>query len=398
MIRKIILWSIFLGIAGICVVWFSILILNTLQKEKMRYGVARIRAERAATSRGPVEIGVAGAEGEYANVYKGIALALEEINRTGGVNGRMIKLISRGDEGNIITGRHVAQQFSDNLDMVAVIGHMKSEISVPVSVIYQYYGMLMISPLSTSAKLTAQGHNLIFRTIPGDLETGKQMAEFVYGKGYKNISIFYQRDEYGMSIATSFENNAAALELNIVDRLSYENRSTRKQFRDSLRNLKKFYHFDAIFLAGKLPQAAMVISEARQLGIRVPIIADESLNSDQLIKQAGGAADGTIVMSIFDVNDEDPVIKTFRDKYIDKYKKLPDLNAAQGYDSLKLLVFAMKTAKSTVPSEVAAVLHNTKNWKGITGLYSFDKNGDVVNRKIGKRIVKGGRFVSLTDE
>jgi branched-chain amino acid transport system substrate-binding protein len=224
------------------------------------------------------------------------------------------------------------------------------------------------------------------------------MAEFVYGKGYKNISIFYQRDEYGMSIATSFENNAAALELNIVDRLSYENRSTRKQFRDSLRNLKKFYHFDAIFLAGKLPQAAMVISEARQLGIRVPIIADESLNSDQLIKQAGGAADGTIVMSIFDVNDEDPVIKTFRDKYTDKYKKLPDLNAAQGYDSLKLLVFAMKTAKSTVPSEVAAVLHNTKNWKGITGLYSFDKNGDVVNRKIGKRIVKGGRFVSLTDE
>lgn len=397
MIRKIVLWSVFIGIAAICVVWFFILIVNTMQKEKMRYGVSQIRADRAARARGPVEIGIAGAEGPYQNVARGVGIALEEINGAGGIHGRPVKLISKGDDDNIITGRHVAQQFSDNLDMVAVIGHMRSDISVPVSVIYQYYGILMISPLATSTKLTAQGHNLVFRTISNDLDTGRQMAEFASRRKYKNISIFYLRDENCMSIASSFEASAASLELNIVDRLSYENRFTRKQFSDSMRNQIKFYRFDSIFLAGKLPQAAMVIQEARKLGINVPIIADESLNSYQLIRHAGGAAEGTIVMSSYSGNSDDPVNKSFRERYHEKYRELPDSYAAQGYDTLKLLAYAMKTAKSTVPARVADVLHGTKDWPGVTGLFTFDKNGDVVNKKISKRVVRGGVFVTLPE-
>ncbi len=234
--------------------------------------------------------------------------------------------------------------------------------------------------------------------MPSDTDIGAQMADYAYSKGYKRIAIYYLKDEYGVGMSSAFENRALQQGITIVDRVCYENNYSRKHFEDDLKQWKKFYEFDAIFLAGLLPRAATFITVARDMGIGVPIIAEESMNREELIKIAGPAANGTLVLTVFDVNDPDPMVRKFRDEYYNAFKSMPDGRAAQGYDAMKLLAFAMKKAKSTVPEKVAGVLHHTRQWKGVTGLHTFDRKGDVVNKKLLKAIVRDGQFVILGKE
>ena len=78
-----------------------------------------------------------------------------------------------------------------------------------------------------------------------------------------------------------------------------------------------------------------------------------------------------------------------------RYGLLPDVWAAQGYDAVKVLAHAMEEAGTTVPEKVAEVLHSTKDWPGVTGLHTFDENGDVIGKGIVKKRVQNGKFEYL---
>lgn len=352
------------------------------------------RARRARKGKGDIVIGAAAAwSSPTGMLWEGMALALEEINSAGGIRGRRVRIVKGDDESSVTMGQQVAQRFVENVDMVAVIGHVDSYVSIPTSIIYEYHGMLMISPYSTNPKLTRQGFRRVFRTTPDDEVFGTQLARFAHRQGYEALLIYYIRDDYGTGLANAFEKECEVLGIAVQDRLAYDSFSGERVFRKDLGYWQDNFEFDALFVAGAVPQAAVFIKEARALGIEVPIFGGDGLDTPELIAQAGEAAEGTFVGSTFRVDDPRPDAQAFLAAFERKYGKMPDAEAAQGYDTVMVLVRGMREAGSTVPDEIAEALRSMAPWNGATGQYAFDDKGDLVDREILIKVVRDGRLV-----
>lgn len=372
-------------------VLFSVFLLSACSKGD---SAAEKRSERAEKAKNDIIIGAAGPWAEKRNLLEqGMNLAVDKINDSGGLlNGRKIKLRWGDDQRSVEQGLIVAQMFADDPDTVAVIGHSSSSISVPASIIYQYNGLVMLSPLSTSTRLTAQNYPLIFRNIPSDATFGVKAAEYCKAHGLERVMIYHVRDEFGQGQSNAFEMKAGELGLNIPDRASYDSSSTPAQIAQDMGYWKDSYDFDAIFLAGLMPKAAEVIIEIRKAGIDLPIVGGDALDHPMLAEMAGESADNVYAASVFDVNAENINSVKFTKEFRSVYGKEPDIAAAQGYDAVNVLAHAITQAGSSSPDKIAAALHDLQNYQGLTGGYSFDEKGDVSGRKVIVKKMMNRRF------
>jgi len=350
------------------------------------------RAKRAREGKGDIIIGAVAPWASYSNLWEGIEMAVEEVNRNGGVLGRRLKIIKEDDEGSVTKGQKIAQRFADNMDMVAVVGHYNSYISIPCSIIYEYNGLLMISPYSSDPKLTNQGFKRVFRNTINDEMFGKELAKLCQQQQYKNILIYHANNEYGIEFANAFERHCEELAINIKDRMSYDSFSRARDFQKDLDYWNDMYKFDAIFLAGTLPSAAVFVREAKSLGIDVPVVSGSGLDSKEFLEIAGVASEGTFIGVVFNPADPREKVRTFVEKFKGKYATLPDDESARGYDTIMVLAQAMETAESTVPDDVGKALRTMDKWDGILKKSSFDQKGDIMDAEITIKVVRNGRF------
>lgn len=356
--------------------------------------VAAARAARAAAARGDIVIGAGGPWGTAKGkaVMSGIELALAELNAEGGVLGRRLRL-ERGDDHNSAEeGRKVAQAFAADLDVVAVIGHLDSFVSLPTSVMYQFYGLVMVSPISTSPRLTRQGFARVFRTIPDDTVFGARMARLAGERGSRAAMIYQVRNAYGTGIANAFEKECEALGIAVPDRLSYDSSARASVFRRDLAYWRDNFGFDSIFVAGSIPLACDFVREARAMGIGAEMLAGESLDSPEFPRIAGEGAEGAFVGSTFIPGSPRPQTRAFVAAYKAAYGAEPDAKAAQGYDTLRVIARAIALARSAVPDEIARALRGMEAWEGATGPFAFDAKGDLSGREIAIKTVREGRF------
>ncbi len=336
------------------------------------------RAEKAGAADTDILIGIVDTSLQSTLFKEGVNLAVEEINENGGISGRKIKTINYDDKGSDKEGEKVARELAKNTDVVAVVGHRRSDVAVPVSVIYERYGVLFISPGATHPNLTRYSTDFTFRNTPVNEDIGRQMAEFVKRYGTKKIVVFYQRDDTARRLAEIFHKEADSLGIEIVATRSFF--SWQDNFRATFSMLKKNYEFDMIFLSGFLPVSATLIKQAREMEITAPFIAGYSLDSPQLWSIAGRAAEGTIVATLFDPNQPQKDTRSFVKRFEEKYSVIPDTWAAQGYDAVSVLAKAMEKSGSSVPIIVATTLKFLEDWKSVTGTYSFTYTGDISGR------------------
>lgn len=358
------------------------------------------RTRRATRGTGDIVIGVAWPWEARKEIHygEGLQMAVDQINAGGGVNGRKLRLLRADDRESVDSGRVIAQGLSENADVVAVIGDLQSYVTVPAAAIYDLAGVLMVSPASTDPALTARGYRRVFRATFTDRAVGRQMAEFAAERGYKRVAIYYIRDTYGRDLANAFEERAAEIGVTIAARQSYDGseQANERTFDQTLRDWSSV-HMDAIFLAGEPPSAATFVAAARRQGVTAPILGGDALGSPELVSVAGEAAEGTIVASSFHPDEPRAEVQQFTTAFTQKFGFRPDVGSAIGYDAVRLLAAAMTQAKSAVPDSVAKALRSLKEWPGVTGAFSFDQAGDVVNKPIVKMVVRNGRFEYLPD-
>jgi branched-chain amino acid transport system substrate-binding protein len=360
-------------------------------------GSLEVSQERSklAKKNGEIVIGVAWPFASKGDLFEeGIDLAAEEINAKGGILGSPLRLVKEDDKSSITHGLSVAQSFANNLDMVAVIGHRDSAITIPAAAIYENAGLLMMTPASTSPKLTNLGYKYVFRSIPNDEQIGQQMSQYAVSRRYRNIAIFYKDDAYGKGLANAFEHDATESGINIIDRISsYSDLNDLQRIAD----MWTILGVEAVFLADVMPEGAEFITKLRQVGVDVPIIGGDGLDSENLDEIGGNAVEGTVVASVFNPNDKSEQTAEFVKVFTDKYKVSPNTWAAQGYDAVHLLADAIKAAGSRIPADTAIALKEMKAWAGVTGNHSFDSNGDVKNKPIVKKIFRNGQFEYLDE-
>jgi branched-chain amino acid transport system substrate-binding protein len=329
---------------------------------------------------------------------EGLEMAVAEINAAGGVLGRRMVLRREDDHESVDDGEMVAQRFANDPDVVAVIGHLQSYVSVPASAIYDLSGLLMVAPTATDPELTSRGYSRVFRATFTDTEVGRQMAEYAARQGYERIGIYYIRTDYGRNLANAFEERANDLGLTIPARQSYEpgDSEASDSFRPVLRGWVEL-GLDAVFLAGEVPSAARAIVSAREEGLAVPIIGGDAMSSRELISVAGAAAEGAVVATAFHADEPRAEVRRFTAAFEQRYGVAPDAGSALGYDVVRLLADAMKRAGTVLPDSVARALHSLRDWRGVTGTFAFDSVGNLVGRPIAKMVVRNGAFEYLPD-
>lgn len=358
------------------------------------------RARRARDASGPIVVGAAWPwQDMKSTLYKqGMEMAVNELNEGGGVLGRPLELVRKDDRASVDQARIVAQQFADNLDVVAVIGHLHSFTTLPAATIYDRAGLLLLAPTATDPDLTQKGFSLVFRSTFGNDAMGEALSSYVAEQGFQRIAVCYVANEYGRELANAFEDDVAKRGAEVVSRQGYS--SAMQGTTSNLRRIAaewKRSDVDAIFLAGEVPIAPMLIATARDMGVDTPFIGGDALRIPQVIQIGGDATEGLLVPYRFHPDDPTPNSRAFTGAFRKRHGVDPDAGAALGYDSIHLLAHAIRTAQSTVPEDVGAALRSTP-WTGVEGPYAFDEDGNLIHGTVKLMKVANRQFVPLSPD
>lgn len=318
-------------------------------------------------------------EPEKTAYVDGIKLAVQQVNeRPDKLLGRTLQLQVKKGGATFDEEKAMIHQNAANPRVTAVLGHRRSSVAVPASVIYESSQVLFLPPFAAVKGLTGHGFNFLFRMTPSIKGMSEQLASAAELLGYKNIVLLYSQDDYSRELAFLFEDAALARKVKFVHRHSF---SAKDLDYRPLITLFRNESFDAVFLATSTEPGARMARQLRETGIHVPILGGDGLNTGRFDQAAGAAGNNTIIPVVYRADNQYDASLRFQADYEQVYGTKPDYNAAQGYDSALLLVHVIEQAKSTTPGLLASTLHYIPYWVGVTGVHGFDEQGDVQGKK-----------------
>jgi branched-chain amino acid transport system substrate-binding protein len=321
--------------------------------------------------------------GEYASLtgkeagfgqssHDGTAMAVDDLNAGGGILGKKVELITEDDQSQAGQPSIDVRKLITDDGVVAVLGEVASSRSLEAAPICQQYDIPMISPSSTNPKVTETG-DYIFRVCFIDPFQGTVMANF----GTKTLKLKTAAvltdvtSDYSMGLAKFFKEGFAANGGKIVTEEKYNGGD--KDFSAQLTAIKAA-NPDGIFIPGYYTEVGLIAIQARQLGLNIPLFGGDGWEGAPLISIGGAALEGTYFSTHFTPQDTTPVVQGFVKKYEARYHATPDAMAALGYDSLMILADAMKRAGTAAGPGVRDALAATKDFPGITGHITIDKD------------------------
>lgn len=312
---------------------------------------------------------------------EGILLAIEEVNAAGGVNGRKIKVLSLDNQGKPEEAAMVTTKLVTQDKVVAVLGEVASGRSLAMAPIAQANRVPMITPSSTNPKVTQVG-DYIFRVCFIDPFQGTVMAKFAAEKlKFKRVAILRDmKSDYSIGLAEFFAKNFKALGGTIIADESYTSGDV--DFKSQLTSLKT-KNPEAIFVPGYYTEVGLIARQAKEIGLKAPLLGGDGWDSDQLTAIAGTALDGSYFSNHYSPDDVKNINqKAFVENYKKRFGKVPNGLAAMGYDAAKVLVEAMKRAKSLNGDDLRDAIAATKDFPGVTGNISIDGERNAVKSAV----------------
>jgi branched-chain amino acid transport system substrate-binding protein len=325
---------------------------------------------------------------------EGVRLALDELNAAGGIlGGRKIKVITEDDRSNSDEAKTAISKLITRDKVVAVIGEIASSRSIAAAPVAQDSQVPMLSPGSTNPKVTQVG-DYIFRACFIDPFQGTAMATFALNElKAKRLAILYPvNSDYGTGLREFFSEAVKKGGGEIVADVAYREKSD-VDFKSQLTKIKEA-NPDAIYVSGYYTEAGLIADQARQLGIKAPLLGGDGWDSDQTVKIGKDAVNGCYFTNHYSPEEQREQVQSFVKTYRAKYKnpdgspKTPDAMAILGYDAMLLMADAIKRAGNTDPTKIRDMLASTKNFPGASGTITIDENRnakkDIVVLKIDK--------------
>lgn len=364
----------------------------------LAFGLAACGKQEQSASNGnnTIKIGMAapltGTQSDIGlDIQRGTQLGVDDLNAQGiEINGRQLKfeLLVEDDEANPAKATTVAQKLVD-AGVVAVVGHFNSGASIPASKIYADAGIPQISPGSTSPRYTQQGYATTFRVVANDDQQGPAVAIFVARNLQpKKVAIIDDSTAYGQGLAQTFENAVKAAGVEVV---AHEHTTDRDTDFAAILTKIKGKQPEYLFFGGIYSQGAPMVKQMKALGLDIPMLGGDGIQTPKFIEVAGAAAEGTYAAIPGLPKDEMPGGKSFLEKFQARYNKQVELFAPMGYDAVFVLADAMKRAGTTEPAKVLPELKKTR-YTGVIGPIEFDAKGDLQNGPITINRVKNGKW------
>ncbi len=325
------------------------------------------------------------------DALNGAKLAIDEINQQGGVLDHPLHLIVRDTESRTEKVASAIGELIDTEKVIALVGEITTDRTLLAAPLAQQRGIPLITPSATNEKITAAG-DYVFRACYTDAFQAAMMAKFARSLDVEKAAIFFDRDNpYGTALSNAFKVDFTKHGGSIVAEETY--RAGDVDYSTQL-NAIKLRNPDSIFLPSYYAEAALIIKQARQLGIEAPFLGTDGWDSNELLKFGGPAVNNSYFASHFSSEHLSDKAKTFSEAYYAKFQAAPPPLAALAYDAVWLLADALKRAGSTSSTALRDALAKTKDFSGVTGMIAFDQDRNPKKPGIIIR-VQEGKFTYL---
>ncbi len=316
---------------------------------------------------------VTGAVAQYGDMqFIGAKMAIEDLNRKGGINGKQLEGIVYDDACDPKQAVAVANQIIND-DIRFVVGHLCSSSTQPASDIYEDEGILMITAASTHPEITARGYQLVFRTIGLDSLQGPTAGQYIVDTiKPKRMAVIHDKQQYGEGIASAVKETVEKGGIKVV---AFEGvTSGDKDFSALITKLKK-EDVDFIYYGGYHPELGLILRQSAEKGLKSAFMGPEGVGNKDISAIAGEASEGLLV-TLPRSFDQDPanasLVKAFKEKGEDPSGPF----VFPAYAAVQVMAEAMKLSGSNQPEKVAAELRKN-SFTTPMGPLAFDSKGDL---------------------
>jgi branched-chain amino acid transport system substrate-binding protein len=315
---------------------------------------------------------------------QGIDLAAAEINAKSGIKGDQIKVIHEDAQLDATLGTNAITKLITMDKVPAVIGELSSTVTLALVPIAERNKVVLLSEGSNSNKLSGAG-GYIFRIYPTNTEEGQKLVELALSSNLTNGAIIYINNDYGTELESAINQNFTKNGGTVAISEGFNPGAT--DFRTQLTKIKA-KNPNVIFLLGYTQESATIVKQSKEIGLKSQFLAADTFNDPEVVDWSGNASEGVIfVVPSFDSKRW----QDFNQKVMSKYGNNATIFTAMAYDAMSLLGAAMENSGITSDA-IKTGLTQIKDYPGVTGNITFDKNHDVVTRLFSVKIVKGGKF------
>jgi branched-chain amino acid transport system substrate-binding protein len=341
----------------------------------------------------PVKVGVAftltGAAAKYGATQKnGVDLATEQLNAKGGVTYDVDVQDTQTDNKQAIS---IFESMIANGDSV-IIGPTLSDAAKQTDPVAQDAKQPVLGVSNTAAGITDIG-NYIWRDSLTEAAVIPQTIEAAKAKyGMKHVVVMYANDDaFSEGGYDAFKDALEKSGVTTDATLTFSKSDT--DFR-SLLTEAKGANPDALVVSSLIDAAVPIVTQARQLGMTMPIIGGNGFNSPALMKDAGSAAEGVVVGAAWNSASTNPASVDFMKAYQDKFGSAPDQFATQAYTGMMLVDAAVRMGCSADRDSIIANFAKIKDLDTPLGDFTFTENRDASHAAV-VQIVQDGKFAVL---
>ncbi|MGB7184596.1 MAG: ABC transporter substrate-binding protein [Burkholderiaceae bacterium] len=325
--------------------------------------------------------GFAAADGKSARL--GAELAVEQVNASGGINGKQLALVTYDDGAKAAEGVQLANKLLSQDGVKLAISGSYSGPTRAAAPIYQTAKVPYISAYAVHPDITRAG-NYVFRTsFMGEVQgrAGAKLIAEVLGK--KKVVLITLNNDFGQSLAAGFKSKAKDFGIEIVNEYSYSIKD--RQFGPTVASVKAD-NPDAIYASGYFFTAGPLVSQLRAAGVTAQVVGQEGYDGQKFIEIAGPASEGVIITTSLD---RDSKVKETADfiQAFEKEKGQPvDMVAASAHTAVWVAANAMRAAGADDAEKIRDAIANT-NMVASTGTISFNALGEV-RKSVQNQVVK----------
>ncbi len=347
------------------------------------------------TSDGTIRLGatfpLTGEVASYGQKAKrGIELAVEEINAKGGVLGRKVEVDFQDDRHDKKEAVSIITKFATIDKVPVVFGSAGSSVTLAIAPVANRNKVVLVSPISSSAKLSTDGGAFFFRTVPTDDLQAEILANWVYESGARNVAIVYTNNSWGKPLTDGFQAKFTKLGGKVLLTEGVTESST--DFRTIIAKIKNLDGLDAVVSPTYPKDGGNFVRQAKELGLAKPMYGGDNWGSPEFLSIAANAAEGVFYTAPSE--SKSPEYEAFAKRYQAKFSEAPDVFGAYSYDAAMAVFKAIEACGSTDTEKIRDALLKV-SFVGVSGDITFHPNGDVASKAFGRKTIKGGKAVNV---
>ena len=306
------------------------------------------------------------------NAAKGFRLAIKETNDAGGINGKKIKIVEADAKSDAAESVNAATKLISDDQVLALVGPAVTANVIAESQVAADNKISVIAPAATNPDVTIENGAVkpfIFRSCFIDPQQGEVMAEFAAKDLAAKTAVLYldSSSDYSKSLGKVFKEKFEAEGGQVVMEEAFLAKD--QDFKAALTKIQTA-NADVIFVPAYYEEVGKIVKQARELGIPATILGTDGWDDSKVVDIAGkDALNNTFFCTHFFEGDEE--VKAFLDAYNTEYKEAPNVFAALGYDSGKMLVDAIQRG-GTDSEKIRDNIENIKDLKVGTGVITMD--------------------------